>query len=101
MNINCSIYLIFSFHLDSREALLGKVIMQFLQVLEFLKLYDSDIPYGNQLFGKVITIINRSEVVGRPLAALLDNDGATVYSVDIHDILRFVRGQGLRKHVVS
>lgn len=47
-----------------------------------------------------MTIINRSEVVGRPLAALLANDGATVYSVDIHDILLFERGQGLRKHVV-
>lgn len=32
---------------------------------------------------KVITVINRSEVVGRPLAALLANDGARVLSVDI------------------
>jgi 5,10-methylene-tetrahydrofolate dehydrogenase/methenyl tetrahydrofolate cyclohydrolase len=28
----------------------------------------------------------RSEVVGRPLAALLANDGARVFSVDINDI---------------
>jgi hypothetical protein len=26
-------------------------------------------------------VINRSEIVGRPLAAMLANDGATVYSV--------------------
>jgi methylenetetrahydrofolate dehydrogenase (NAD+) len=32
---------------------------------------------------KVVTVINRSEVVGRPLAALLANDGARVFSVDI------------------
>ena len=32
---------------------------------------------------KVITVINRSEVVGRPLGALLANDGARVLSVDI------------------
>jgi 5,10-methylene-tetrahydrofolate dehydrogenase/methenyl tetrahydrofolate cyclohydrolase len=29
---------------------------------------------------------HRSEVVGRPLAALLANDGARVFSVDINDI---------------
>lgn len=36
----------------------------------------------------VITVINRSEVVGRPLAALLANDGARVISVDIDCKLR-------------
>ncbi|EKD05233.1 hypothetical protein A1Q2_00463 [Trichosporon asahii var. asahii CBS 8904] len=30
-----------------------------------------------------VTIINRSETVGRPLAAMLANCGATVYSVDV------------------
>jgi methylenetetrahydrofolate dehydrogenase (NAD+) len=54
--------------------------------------------YGDRARGKVITVINRyvlfflmsrsytygrSEVVGRPLAALLANDGARVLSVDI------------------
>ena len=52
-------------------------------------------PYGNQLHNKIITIINRSEVVGRPLAALLANDGAKVYSIDINDILEFHRGNDL------
>ena len=45
--------------------------------------------------GRTITIINRSEVVGRPLAALLANDGAMVYSVDVSDILEFSRGKNL------
>ena len=45
-----------------------------------------------------MTIINRSEVVGRPLAALLANDGAKVFSVDINDILEFHRGTGLEFH---
>ena len=44
--------------------------------------------------GKVITVVNRSEVVGRPLAALLANDGAMVYSVDINDIQIFNREAG-------
>lgn len=66
-------------------------------------MYDDDVPYGNQLHGKTITIINRSEVVGRPLAALLANDGAKVYSVDINDILEFHRGDVLEhyKYIVE
>ena len=70
--------------------------------MEFCKVYDSESSYGNQLNGKIITIINRSEVVGRPLAALLANDGAKVYSVDIGDVLEFDRGTNnqLRKYRV-
>lgn len=63
--------------------------------MEYCKVYDNNLPYGEQLKGKIITIINRSEVVGRPLAALLANDGAKVYSVDINDILIFDRGPNL------
>ena len=46
--------------------------------------------------GKVVTVINRSEIVGRPLAAMLANDGADVYSVDINSIYLF-RGGRLQK----
>lgn len=46
--------------------------------------------------GKTIAIINRSEIVGRPLAAMLANDGATIYSVDVDSIFLFKRG-ALRK----
>lgn len=42
-------------------------------------------------------MINRSEVVGRPLAALLANDGARVYSVDITGVQQFTRGEGIEK----
>lgn len=38
---------------------------------------------------KTVCIINRSEVVGRPLAAILSNDGAQVFSVDVNNILEF------------
>jgi methylenetetrahydrofolate dehydrogenase (NAD+) len=41
--------------------------------------------------------VNRSEVVGRPLAALLANDGACVYSVDVTGVQQFSRGEGIRK----
>lgn len=51
---------------------------------------------GTKLKGKTISIINRSEVVGHPLAAMLANDGATVYSIDIDSIFVFekVGGRG-------
>jgi methylenetetrahydrofolate dehydrogenase (NAD+) len=67
------------------------------KVLEYLQIYNSILPYGNRLFGKTITVINRSEVVGRPLAALLANDGAKVYSVDLDGIQIFTRGAGIKK----
>ncbi|PKI85334.1 methylenetetrahydrofolate dehydrogenase (NAD(+)) [Malassezia vespertilionis] len=57
--------------------------------LEAAGLYDTHLPYGDRLQGKNITVINRSEVVGRPLAALLANDGARVFSVDIDSIVEF------------
>lgn len=75
------------------------------KALESIGVYDSKLPYGDRLQGKTITVINRSEVVGRPLAALLANDGARVFSVDIDSIVEFSkRGEddysntpGLRK----
>mmetsp|Transcript_3558 Transcript_3558/g.10115 ORF Transcript_3558/g.10115 Transcript_3558/m.10115 type:complete len:501 (-) Transcript_3558:1143-2645(-) len=54
--------------------------------------YDAEAPTGQRLKGCVITIVNRSEIFGRPLAAMLANDGATVYSVDIESILIFSEG---------
>jgi methylenetetrahydrofolate dehydrogenase (NAD+) len=39
--------------------------------------------------GNVVTIVNRSEIVGRPLAAMLANDGAEVFSIDIESICLF------------
>ena len=57
--------------------------------LEAMGVYDSNHPYGDRLFSKTITVVNRSEVVGRPLAALLANDGAQVFSIDIDSIQEF------------
>jgi methylenetetrahydrofolate dehydrogenase (NAD+) len=55
--------------------------------------YDRSKPMGKQLGGKIVTVINRSEIVGRPLAAMLSNDGADVYSVDINSIYLFRNGR--------
>jgi methylenetetrahydrofolate dehydrogenase (NAD+) len=42
--------------------------------------------------GLTITIINRSEILGRPLAAMLSSHGAHVYSIDADSILQFRPG---------
>lgn len=69
-----------------------------IKILEYLRVYNTILPYGNRLFGHSITVVNRSEVVGRPLAALLANDGACVYSVDVTGVQQFTRGTGLKKN---
>ncbi len=48
------------------------------------------------LKGKTVTIFNRSEVVGRPLASMLANDGADVYSFDLDGPVLF-----RKEHVVD
>lgn len=80
-----------------RKSILPCTPLAVIKILEYLQIYNSILPYGNRLFGHTITVINRSEVVGRPLAALLANDGATVYSVDVTGVQIFSRGEGIRK----
>lgn len=58
--------------------------------------YDKTKSLGRHMENKTVTVINRSEIVGRPLAAMLANDGADVYSVDINSIYLF-RGGKLHK----
>jgi len=59
--------------------------------LEYAGVYNKLLRYGDRAYGKTVTIINRSEVVGRPLAALLANDGARVFSVDIDSIQEYTK----------
>jgi len=86
--------------LDERKlqkSILPCTPLAIIKILERLRVYNTILPYGNRLFGHSITVANRSEVVGRPLAALLANDGACVYSVDITGVQQFTRGEGIRK----
>ncbi|KAK5088453.1 Methylenetetrahydrofolate dehydrogenase [NAD(+)] [Lithohypha guttulata] len=80
-----------------RKSILPCTPLAVIKILEYLHIYNTILPYGNRLFGHTICVVNRSEVVGRPLAALLANDGATVYSVDVTGVQKFTRGEGLRK----
>ena len=54
-----------------------------------LEAFDPRKPVGKRFEGVTVTIINRSEILGRPLASLLANDGATVYSVDADSIILY------------
>jgi methylenetetrahydrofolate dehydrogenase (NAD+) len=61
------------------------------KALEAVGVYNTILDYGDRAYGRTIAIINRSEVVGRPLAALLANDGARVFSVDIDSIQEYTK----------
>lgn len=81
--------------------------------LEYIGVYNKLLDYGDRAYGRTVTVINRSvvcaptcellpsylllfsiyrsEVVGRPLAALLSNDGAHVFSVDIDTVQEYTK----------
>lgn len=83
---------------NEQKCVLPCTALSVVKILEHCPgVYDRSKPVGKQLEGKTITVINRSEIVGRPLAAMLANDGATVYSVDINSIF-LLSGNGQRMH---
>ncbi|EEH10247.1 methylenetetrahydrofolate dehydrogenase [Histoplasma capsulatum G186AR] len=82
---------------NKQKSILPCTPLAVIKILEYLQIYNTILPYGNRLFGHTICVVNRSEVVGRPLAALLANDGACVYSVDVTGVQQFTRGEGIRK----
>ncbi|KAH8885106.1 methylenetetrahydrofolate dehydrogenase [Thozetella sp. PMI_491] len=88
---------------NQKKSILPCTPLAIVKALEHMSIYNPILASGNRLFGKTITVINRSEVNGRPLAALLANDGAKVYSVDITGVQLFTRGEGIRqlRHQVS
>lgn len=52
------------------------------------------------LEGLTACVINRSDIVGRPLAAMLANDGARVHSLDVHGSLLLEPAIGRHTHDV-
>lgn len=73
------------------KSILPCTPLAIVKCLEHLGVYNKILKYGDRAYGKTITVINRSEVVGRPLAALLSNDGARVFSVDIDSIQEYTK----------
>ena len=83
---------------NSQKCLLPCTALSTVKILEECPgCHDVSKPVGRRMEGKIVTVINRSEIVGRPLAAMLSNDGATVHSVDINSIHRFEPGGRLEK----
>ncbi|KAJ1454720.1 hypothetical protein M885DRAFT_565962 [Pelagophyceae sp. CCMP2097] len=67
-----------------------------IKCLEHLGVHKGANTPAPPLQGVTITVVNRSEIVGRPLGAMLANDGATVYSVDIDSIYVMQKGKMTR-----
>jgi len=79
---------------NSKKCVLPCTALSVVKILESCpSCYDKSKPIGRHMEGQTVTIINRSEIVGRPLAAMLANDGADVYSVDIDSIYLFRGGR--------
>ncbi len=65
--------------------------------LAIIKMLEANGAYGSSgsqaAANRTVTIFNRSEVVGRPLAVMMSNDGALVYSFDESGPLLYRQGQ--------
>jgi len=82
------------YHEDECKFIFPCTALSVIKILQcFPSMYNSILPLGRRFENKTITILNRSEIFGRPLAALLSNDGAKVYSIDIDSILLFHNGR--------
>ncbi|CCI49927.1 hypothetical protein ABG067_004072 [Albugo candida] len=77
----------------TQKCVLPCTPLAIVKILEYLSVYDKANPEGDHLNGKNITVINRSDIVGRPLAAMLANDGADVYSIDVDSLYLYRRGK--------
>jgi methylenetetrahydrofolate dehydrogenase (NAD+) len=83
--------------LNTKKCVLPCTALSVVKILESIpSCHDVTRPIGRRMEGRIATIVNRSEIVGRPLAAMLANDGADVYSIDIDSIYLF-RGGRLHK----
>ena len=67
-----------------------------LKIMEYYNIYNTLSPIGSKLSKKTITIINRSKILGQPLARMLANDGALVYSVDIDSMYKIYKNDTIK-----
>ena len=67
-----------------------------LKIIEYYNIYNTLLPIGSKLSKKTITIINRSKILGQPLARMLVNDGALVYSIDKESIYQISKNNTIK-----
>jgi 5,10-methylene-tetrahydrofolate dehydrogenase/methenyl tetrahydrofolate cyclohydrolase len=84
---------------QTKKAILPCTPLAILKLLEAAAAFDPGA--ARPLEGRRVCIFNRSEVVGRPLASMLANDGAQVVSFDVDGPLLFVPGKGGEPHSVQ
>jgi len=82
----------------TKKAILPCTPLAVLKLLDAAGATDPTAP--RPLAGKRAVVFNRSEVVGRPLAAMLANDGAHVTSFDIDGALELVPGESDAGHLI-
>ena len=70
----------------TRKAILPCTPLAILKLVEAAGFFHER---GRPLEGRTVSVFNRSEVVGRPLASMLAHDGAHVYSFDVDGPLAF------------
>ncbi|HEY3593225.1 MAG TPA: bifunctional methylenetetrahydrofolate dehydrogenase/methenyltetrahydrofolate cyclohydrolase [Polyangiaceae bacterium] len=73
---------------EKKKAILPCTPLAILKLLEAAGAFQK--ASGKPLAGKRVCVFNRSEVVGRPLAAMMSNDGAEVISFDADGPLLFL-----------
>ncbi|SDS95590.1 bifunctional methylenetetrahydrofolate dehydrogenase/methenyltetrahydrofolate cyclohydrolase [Microlunatus soli] len=83
---------------SDRRAILPCTPLAILKLLQHAGMRNAggDAP----LRGMTACVINRSDLVGRPLSAMLANDGALVYSLDINGTVMFEPAIGRKAHDV-
>ncbi|GAA5801612.1 hypothetical protein HPULCUR_007060 [Helicostylum pulchrum] len=79
------------YHDPSKKKILPCTPLAIIKILEYIGQYKNSLVHGDRLKGCTVTIINRSEIAGRPLAALLAKEGAIVYSVDKYNVQKFTK----------
>ena len=72
---------------SNKKALLPCTPLAIIKILDDLGEYEPA-----SLKNSTVTIFNRSEVIGRPLAVMMSNDGARVLSFDVNGPLEFIEG---------
>lgn len=72
---------------EDKKALLPCTPLAIVKMLTEIGIYKME--QTKPLQDKVVTIFNRSEVIGRPLAVMMSNDGALVHSFDEFGPLTF------------
>ncbi len=73
---------------EGKKALIPCTPLAIVKILTEVGVYAAGVD--RPIAGKKVTIFNRSEVVGRPLAVMMSNDGAKVVSFDLNGPLVFI-----------